>query len=202
MRTRSSNAVLNNSPKMGIIDRIAALIVERMKPSPLLLMLDALLGLVEQRLEREKADAAADLPLIGAQLQRLTGMLVRLTERGSARAAEELSSAAVGAILAARRLRVEHFGPKIGDAAWSLLLALYAARLEGRSCSATQLGSAAGLHPGTALRWLHELQRTGWVSWRVNPEEKRAALIELSDAGAAKVEAYLRTALRLSSLLA
>lgn len=132
-----------------------------MKPSPLLLMLDALLGLVEQRLDRDFADPAADLPLIGAQLQRLTGLLVRFTERSAAQPRDEISPAIIEAILASRRLRAQHFGAKVGEAGWTLLLVLYAARLERRSSSATRLSAMAGLRLTTSFRWLHILQQRG-----------------------------------------
>lgn len=172
-----------------------------MKPSPLLLMLDALLGLVEQRLEHETADPAADLLLIGAELQRLTALLVRLSERTATRASGEVSLSVVESILAARRLRGEHLGPDIDDAAWDLLLALYAARLEGRRNSATRLAALAGLYLTTALRWIHRFQARSWVDWQTDPKHVRAALIELSDVGAAKVETYLRAAMRGSRLV-
>ena len=172
-----------------------------MKPSPLLLMLDALLGLVEQRLEREPSDPAADLPLVGAQLQRLTALLVRLTQRTAAHASSEISLPVVDAILATRRLRNELLGPDIVDAAWYLLLTLYSARLEGRRHSATRLADSAGLYLSTALRWIHRFRARGWVVWQTDPEDVRAALIELSDVGAARVEAYLRAALQASRLV-
>ncbi|MEA3031689.1 MAG: hypothetical protein QOG13_3014 [Sphingomonadales bacterium] len=51
-----------------------------MKPSPLLLMLDALLGLVEQRLQADPGASAADLLPVGRQLHRLNGLYIRLVE--------------------------------------------------------------------------------------------------------------------------
>lgn len=172
-----------------------------MKPSPLLLMLDALLGLVEQQLERETADPAADLPLVGAELQRLTALLVRLSERTAAHVSGEISFAAVDAILATRRLRGELLGPDIGDSAWELLLTLYAARLKDRRQSVTRLAESAGLYLSTALRWIHRFRARGWVDWQADPEDARAALIGLSDLGAGKVESYLRAALQGSQLV-
>ncbi len=172
-----------------------------MKPSPLLLMLDALLGLVEQRLEHDTADPAADLPLVGSELQRLTALLVRLSERTAAHVSGEISVAAIDAILATRRLRGEFLGPDVGDAAWDLLLTLYAARLEGRRHSATQFAASAGLYLSTALRWIHRFRARGWVAWNTDPQDARAALIGLSDVGATRVESYLRAALQASELV-
>ncbi|HMG48848.1 MAG TPA: hypothetical protein VK614_15480 [Allosphingosinicella sp.] len=51
-----------------------------MEPTPLLVILDTLLGLFERRLQW-KADASrADLLLIGKQLHRLNGLYIRLVE--------------------------------------------------------------------------------------------------------------------------
>ena len=51
-----------------------------METSPLVLMLDALVELVEQRLGPEDPADREDLLLIGRQLHRLNGVYIRLVE--------------------------------------------------------------------------------------------------------------------------
>ena len=43
-------------------------------------MLDALLGLIEEQLEREPGDPDSDLRLVGEQVQRIVALHVRLAE--------------------------------------------------------------------------------------------------------------------------
>jgi len=51
-----------------------------MKTSPLVLMLDALVELVEERFGPEDPAGREDLVLIGRQLHRLNGVYIRLVE--------------------------------------------------------------------------------------------------------------------------
>ena len=170
-----------------------------MEEPALLAALARLLGEIEHRLA---FDSAADVRMLGEQAGRLTGMVARVAERAAARApAPAITAPLVDAILAARRLRAGHFGAEVGDPAWALLLAAYSARLDGRYCAPGKLYEAAGLHPTTAARWLHRLRESGALTWAEDPEDGRAALVDISDAAAARVEAYLKAALRISPVL-
>lgn len=51
-----------------------------MKASPLVLMLEALVSLLEQRLDPRDGAACEDVLLIGKQLNRLNGLYIRLVE--------------------------------------------------------------------------------------------------------------------------
>ena len=51
-----------------------------MKLAPLMVMLEALLGLVEQRLRSSSGASRAELLLIGKQLHRLNGLYIGLVE--------------------------------------------------------------------------------------------------------------------------
>jgi hypothetical protein len=51
-----------------------------MKPAPLLIILDTLLGLFEQRLQSGPDASGADLLLVGKQLHRLNGLYIRMVE--------------------------------------------------------------------------------------------------------------------------
>ncbi|HEV2747821.1 MAG TPA: hypothetical protein VGW34_11055 [Allosphingosinicella sp.] len=174
-----------------------------MKPSALLSLLDALLGLVDERLEREPA--AGDLPGVGKQVQRLVAILVRLAEAAAAVEVgpipERISPAMVAAILEARRLRASYFPSHVGGASWILLLTLYRARLEGRRYSVGRLGAEAALAPSTSLRWVHALRDEGLVTWQPDPTDARTTIVELSEAGEAQLDAFLKAALRISPLV-
>jgi len=104
----------------------------------------------------------------------------------------------VDAIIDARRLRARHFGPDLADAGWTLLLTAYAAKLDGRCCSVTQLGQAAELAPTTSLRWLHKLRDGGLLVWEPDPEDERAVLVDLSEEGAGRMAEYLEAVLRIA----
>ena len=177
-----------------------------MKPSALLLLLDALLGLVERQLQLDSGDPASDFRLVSEQVQRLVAVHVRLADTaigsgGWREEPETITAATVHAILRTRKLRSRHFGPEIADAGWTLLLTLYAARLEQRRFSATRLGEEAALPPTTSLRWMHALHDKGLCTWQDDPEDERIARIGLSDEAAARVEAYLKAALRISPVV-
>jgi len=51
-----------------------------MKASPQLLILEAAVGLFEERLEAGAEQPHPDLPLLGRQLHRLNGLYIRLVE--------------------------------------------------------------------------------------------------------------------------
>lgn len=55
-----------------------------MTPSPLLLVLETLLELVEQRLRAGGEASRPDLLLVGKQLHRLNGLYIRLVEAAMA----------------------------------------------------------------------------------------------------------------------
>lgn len=55
-----------------------------MKASPHLLILEAAVGLFEERLDAEAGRPRADLLLLGKQLHRLNGLYIRLVESATA----------------------------------------------------------------------------------------------------------------------
>lgn len=131
-----------------------------MDASPHLLMLDSLLGLVEQSLEASPSDLASDIPTISAQLLRLTALLTDLANQAAMGAQDPpaaITAPMIRAMLNARRLRAHHLGPDIADAAWALILALYEARLEHRLLPLTRISEAASVPQTTAHRWVHTL---------------------------------------------
>lgn len=106
----------------------------------------------------------------------------------------------VRAIIAARRLRRQYLGLDAVDAAWSMMLELYAARLEGRNLHQTGLSVAAAVPETTALRVTRRMLRTGIFLKKADPEDKRLLIICLSDAAAERIRAYLAAASSLAAL--
>ena len=112
----------------------------------------------------------------------------------------EISGAAVRSIIAARRLRDEYFWPAMAEAAWAMLLHLFATRLEGRRLDVAGLGKAADLPPASARHWIDWLAGRGMICRAGEGEDggEEATMIDLTEAGADEMRAYLLASLRLS----
>lgn len=109
--------------------------------------------------------------------------------------------AMVRAVIETRRWRGDWLGVGRGDPAWSMMLELYAARLEGRRVTQTRLGAAAGVAETTALRLTRRFVAEGLFTRAPDPDDARALLIGLSDATAERVGAYLAAAMTASPLV-
>ncbi|HEV2866377.1 MAG TPA: hypothetical protein VGX37_07665 [Allosphingosinicella sp.] len=118
--------------------------------------------------------------------------------RGAGEPPFDVSAQRVRAIIAARWLRREYLGFEPGDAEWSLILELYAARLEGRRVNQTGLGVAAGVAQTTTLQATRRLIADGVFAARKDRRDKRVLLITLSDAAANRVRDYLAAACRIA----
>jgi hypothetical protein len=145
---------------------------------------------------------AASLALAG-----LVPTLQRLAEAENLRALArdypaEITSGAVRALIAARRLRDDLVGPGIADPGWALLLEALAARLDGGRLGVTQLGNASELAPATMHRWIAKLTKRGLLVRRPDPARERAILIDLTDEAADRIRAYLTAALKFSPWVA
>ena len=148
--------------------------------------------------------ASADRPAMSlAELSRVLEETARLIRqhassegpRGGERRADLITAPLVRAIIAVRRMRRDYFPCVPGDPAWSMLLELYAARLEGRRMSQTSLGTAAGVAETTALRLTRSLVRQGFLTSRDDPADRRVVLLDLSDETAETIRAYLIAAI-------
>lgn len=110
----------------------------------------------------------------------------------------ELTAASVRSIIMARRLRDGYFWPLMSDAAWSLMLELFANRLEGERLDVAGLSVATDIPIDTALHWVDWLAGRGMVLRNGQAQEHEAAHVALTDAGADEMRAYLIASLRLS----
>lgn len=81
-----------------------------------------------------------------------------------------------------RRIRDAFLSRELfGEAAWDILLDLYASEAEGRTVRVSSACIAAAVPPSTALRYLNEMERVGLLVRSPSPGDKRGQHIRLSD---------------------
>lgn len=133
----------------------------------------------------------ARLGALGAEAERVTAALARLTTRTPA-AAPPIDPALVRGLVKARRGRERFFPAEIfADPAWDMLLDLAAARAEGQPVSVSSLCIAACVPSTTALRWIKSLCDAGLFERTSDPLDARRAFVALSDAAARAMASYL-----------
>lgn len=149
------------------------------------------------------AHSARTLAEVSQELAGWVPILRRLAEAESLRDLalghySEISGGAVRSIIAARRLRDEYFWPSMSEAAWALMLELFANRLDGRRLDADGLSEATGLPLEICLHWIEWLAGRGMILRNTKADGEITALVDLTDAGADEMRAYLLASLRLS----
>ncbi|TMJ19668.1 MAG: hypothetical protein E6G92_07825 [Alphaproteobacteria bacterium] len=137
-------------------------------------------------------DRAATLSVLSRELAAWVPILRRMAET----VALEINPATVRALIAARRLRDEHFWPAMSEGAWDVLLELFACRLEGRRLTVAELSDTTALPLDSVLHWIDSIAARGLISRRIPEGEE--ALVDLTDDGADRMRAYLLAALNLS----
>lgn len=157
--------------------------------------------------EESLARSAEVFDEAGRELSGLVAGLNRLADAAALRQLalgrpEEITSAAVRSIIAARNLRAEYLGVALGEAGWAILLELFALRLEGRQIAMTPLAAASGLPETTAHACVGRMLDQGMLVRRSDQVNTRTALIELSDEAADRMHDYLKAALSLSPWVA
>lgn len=110
-----------------------------------------------------------------------------------------VTASTVRTIIAARWLRRDFLGVDVGDPEWSLMLELYAARLEGRQVHQTGLSVAAGVPQSTALQVTRRLVESGIFATRPDPRDRRKLLVALTAPAAARIHSYLTAAFEIGS---
>jgi hypothetical protein len=164
--------------------------------------------------EVDKARATVRLQQLSEEVGRIADVLAALSEHEAAAAAmaavggpgngeeEALDPGFIRSIIRVRRLR-DHFfkGDLFADPAWDMLLDLMAARVERQRVAVSSLCIAAAVPPTTALRWIKSLCDQGLFVRVADPEDGRRVFIELSGETAARMEAYLKSAQRVSPIM-
>jgi hypothetical protein len=132
---------------------------------------------------------------IAAALARLSGAALAPGNPGDLRASEAADVADAGEIariVRARTLRGRHFDPALfADPAWDMLLDLTGARIARKPVAVSSLCIAAAVPATTVLRWIRMLTDAGLFVRNADPHDGRRVYIDLSDAAAAAMRAYL-----------
>ncbi|MEW6626916.1 MAG: MarR family transcriptional regulator [Pseudomonadota bacterium] len=88
-------------------------------------------------------------------------------------------------VIQLRQRRACHIGVShLSEAAWDILLDIYACELEGVAISVTAIGIDAGIAPATAQRWITRLVAQGVLLRIVDPKDRRRAHISLAPGAA------------------
>lgn len=159
---------------------------------------------VEPVVERERlAHTSMTLAEVSRELASWVPILRRLAEAEALRDLalgqySEINGAAVRSIINARRLRDQYFWPSMSEAAWALMLELFANCLEGERIDAVALSAATDIPRDAALHWIDWLAGRGMVLREAEGETEETALVTLTEAGADEMRAYLLASLRLS----
>lgn len=110
---------------------------------------------------------------------------------------DDIDASLVRAIIRARRMRDQFFSTELfADPAWDMMLDLMAARLEHRQVAVSSLCIAAAVPATTALRWIKSLTDNGVFVRAADPQDGRRVYIELSNAAASALTAYLKAVQR------
>ena len=100
-------------------------------------------------------------------------------------------SLVVRAIQASRRRRATLFPEELfSDAAWDILLELYALYLEQQRTSISSVYAASAVPASTALRWINKLERDGMVIRTGDTLDARRSWISLSAAGVERMHTF------------
>jgi len=84
-------------------------------------------------------------------------------------------------ILRFRAKRRTLFSPDLfGEPAWEILLELYRGELGGKRETVSGLCVASGVPATTALRWIGNLEREGWIERDPDPIDRRRFFVRLS----------------------
>lgn len=90
-----------------------------------------------------------------------------------------------------RRIRRAHFGgADMSGAAWDMMLDLMLASAHGRTLSASDLATGAGVPLSSGLRMIASLERCGLVRRSTDERDRRRTLVRLTDVGTERMASY------------
>ncbi|HVG02142.1 MAG TPA: hypothetical protein VM842_04585 [Nitrospira sp.] len=146
------------------------------------------------------ANIGTMIEALAADALRLAAGIVELGEaealrRMSGRGTIEITARFVHGLIEARRLRTAYLGPAlVPEPGWTLLLILYAARLEQKTLSPSRLATTGAVPHGTMMSRLDALAAAGLIHRHPDPGRRRGLLVSLTDEAAAKLGDYLMAA--------
>ena len=146
-------------------------------------------------------EAGPTLELLSLDACRLAARLVEAAEAETLRRMTDHGRIAITArfvrtLIAARRLRCERLGPALApEPGWTILLVLYAARLEQADPLTLAALTRAVAAPGaTVYGRLRALEARGLLERRPDPTRGRGTIVRLTDEAAVRIHDYLREA--------
>jgi hypothetical protein len=106
---------------------------------------------------------------------------------------KDISANWIRGIQSARRRREKIFGSDLfADAAWDILLELFAVQLEGGRAAVSDLCKAAAVPYTTALRTIGELERSKLIVRTHDHQDRRRIWVDLSRNGNDAMRRYFR----------
>ncbi|HEY6964926.1 MAG TPA: hypothetical protein VI407_06890 [Erythrobacter sp.] len=97
----------------------------------------------------------------------------------------------IEALIAARRLRTKYFDQDLFfDPAWSILIDLYQAELQGKQLCVSAVCYGSGVAETTALRYIGVLEQRGLIARVADPKDKRRAFLKLTQPARDKLARY------------
>lgn len=128
-----------------------------------------------------------------SQLETLCSKLsVAILPRPRPEAEETALDGLVKNILRSRGRRNRLFGNNLfGEPAWDILLELYAAERSERKLSVSGASYASAAPHSTGLRWIHRLERDGWIRRIDDPADHRRSWVELTEEASARMREIL-----------
>lgn len=90
-----------------------------------------------------------------------------------------------------RRIRKSHFGTaQMSGAIWDMMLDLMLANANGRSLSASDLATGAGVPLSSGLRMIAAIEAAGLAKRSIDERDRRRSIVRLTEAGADKMASY------------
>ncbi len=94
-----------------------------------------------------------------------------------------------------RRLRKSHFeGAQMSGPTWDMMLDLMLANANGRTLSASDLATGAGVPLSSGLRMIAAIEAAGLARRSVDERDRRRTIVRLTEAGAEKMASYFEKA--------
>ena len=90
-----------------------------------------------------------------------------------------------------RRMRKSHFGTaQMSGAIWDMMLDLMLANANGRTLSASDLATGAGVPLSSGLRMIAAIEGAGLAKRTIDERDRRRTIVRLTEAGAEKMASY------------
>lgn len=148
-------------------------------------------------------DDEPSLEQLSLEVSRIAAQLALLAEREALARAHgafgggepKITARFVRALTRDRARRSLWFAPDFRHPGWSIMLELFARRLEGRSIRQGDLAPATGVPASTMLRWVDVLVEQDLLVRLKAEDHARGVLVELSEDGTRRMHGYLTAAL-------